>query len=135
MPVYINQLLREVTPKRRSRRQLAQLDQRKPFITACFRHLPSSYTVGSDFRHSSCENKPLEPGKEYVFFLLAELNATGVSCWFSSVQHSSVDLLLVNCFFLGVDLIIHFCSFNRGSLEVCSSESNTFREFGLLSAH
>nr|XP_040041194.1 receptor-type tyrosine-protein phosphatase S isoform X16 [Gasterosteus aculeatus aculeatus] len=73
----MEELLREVTPKRRSRRQLAQLDQRKPFITACFRQLPSSFTVGSDYRHSSCENKPLEPGQEYVFFLLAELNATG----------------------------------------------------------
>uniref|UniRef100_A0AAQ4QIL2 protein-tyrosine-phosphatase n=1 Tax=Gasterosteus aculeatus aculeatus TaxID=481459 RepID=A0AAQ4QIL2_GASAC len=83
----MEELLREVTPKRRSRRQLAQLDQRKPFITACFRQLPSSFTVGSDYRHSSCENKPLEPGQEYVFFLLAELNATGVSYWFSSVQH------------------------------------------------
>uniref|UniRef100_A0A4W6D616 protein-tyrosine-phosphatase n=1 Tax=Lates calcarifer TaxID=8187 RepID=A0A4W6D616_LATCA len=72
----MEELLREVTPKRRSRRQLAQLDQRKPYITACFRQLPSSFTVGSDHRHSSCENKPLEPGKEYVFFLLAELNAT-----------------------------------------------------------
>uniref|UniRef100_A0AAQ4QU09 protein-tyrosine-phosphatase n=1 Tax=Gasterosteus aculeatus aculeatus TaxID=481459 RepID=A0AAQ4QU09_GASAC len=72
----MEELLREVTPKRRSRRQLAQLDQRKPFITACFRQLPSSFTVGSDYRHSSCENKPLEPGQEYVFFLLAELNKT-----------------------------------------------------------
>uniref|UniRef100_A0A8C2ZWA9 protein-tyrosine-phosphatase n=1 Tax=Cyclopterus lumpus TaxID=8103 RepID=A0A8C2ZWA9_CYCLU len=75
----MEELLREVTPKRRSRRQLAQLDQRKPYITACFRQLPSSFTVGSDYRHSSCENKPLEPGQEYVFFLLAELNATGVT--------------------------------------------------------
>ncbi|XP_056269811.1 receptor-type tyrosine-protein phosphatase S-like isoform X2 [Pseudoliparis swirei] len=73
----MEELLREVTPKRRSRRQLAQLDQKKPYITACFRQLPSSFTVGSDHRHSSCENKPLEPGQEYVFFLLAELNATG----------------------------------------------------------
>ncbi|XP_071342074.1 receptor-type tyrosine-protein phosphatase S isoform X4 [Trachinotus anak] len=72
----MEELLREVTLKRRSRRQLAQLDQRKPYITACFRQLPSSFTVGSDHRHSSCENKPLEPGQEYVFFLLAELNAT-----------------------------------------------------------
>lgn len=78
--LYIYQLLREVSPKRRSRRQLAQLDQRKPYITACFRQLPTSFTVGSDHRHSSCENKALEPGQEYVFFLLAELNATaGVS--------------------------------------------------------
>ncbi|XP_053700105.1 receptor-type tyrosine-protein phosphatase S isoform X7 [Synchiropus splendidus] len=72
----MEELLREVTPKRRSRRQLAQLDQRKPYITACFRQLPPSFTVGSDHRLSNCENKPLEPGQEYVFFLLAELNTT-----------------------------------------------------------
>ncbi|KAK1896916.1 Receptor-type tyrosine-protein phosphatase S, partial [Dissostichus eleginoides] len=72
----MEELLREVIPKQRSRRQLPQLDQRKPYITACFRQLPPSFTVGSDYRHSSCENKPLEPGQEYVFFLLAELNAT-----------------------------------------------------------
>ncbi len=99
IPFYINQLLREVTPRRRSRRQLAQLDQRKPYITACFRQLPSSFTVGSDHRHSSCENKPLDPGQEYVFFLLAELNATaGVSSSFSPLQRSLVELLLVNFF-------------------------------------
>uniref|UniRef100_A0A673CQV6 protein-tyrosine-phosphatase n=1 Tax=Sphaeramia orbicularis TaxID=375764 RepID=A0A673CQV6_9TELE len=70
----MEELLRDVTPKRRTRRQLAQLDQRKPYITACFRQLPSSFTVGTDHRYSSCENKPLDPGQEYVFFLLAELN-------------------------------------------------------------
>lgn len=100
MPLHINQLLREVTLKRRSRRQLAQLDQRKPYITACFRQLPPSFTVGSDYRQSSCENKPLEPGQEYVFFLLAELNATsGVSptqfSWrtFSQLLFVRVDLI------------------------------------------
>ncbi|XP_061634222.1 receptor-type tyrosine-protein phosphatase S isoform X6 [Phyllopteryx taeniolatus] len=72
----MEELLREVTPKRRSRRQLGQLDQWKPYITACFRQLPSSFTVGSDHRQSSCENKALEPGQEYVFFLMAELNTT-----------------------------------------------------------
>uniref|UniRef100_A0A8C6Q452 protein-tyrosine-phosphatase n=1 Tax=Nothobranchius furzeri TaxID=105023 RepID=A0A8C6Q452_NOTFU len=72
----IEELLREVILKRRSRRQLAQLDQRNPYITACFKQLPTSFTVGSDHYLSSCENKPLEPGQEYVFFLLAELNAT-----------------------------------------------------------
>uniref|UniRef100_A0A672JSY4 protein-tyrosine-phosphatase n=1 Tax=Salarias fasciatus TaxID=181472 RepID=A0A672JSY4_SALFA len=73
-PPFDNKLLREVNPKRRTRRQLSQLDQRKPYITACFKQLPSSFTVGSDHRHSTCENKPLEPGQGYVFFLLAELN-------------------------------------------------------------
>uniref|UniRef100_A0A3Q0RRF8 protein-tyrosine-phosphatase n=1 Tax=Amphilophus citrinellus TaxID=61819 RepID=A0A3Q0RRF8_AMPCI len=70
----MEELLREVIPKRRSRRQLAQLDQKKPYIIACFRQLPASFTLGSETRHSNCENKPLEPGEEYVFFLLAELN-------------------------------------------------------------
>ncbi|XP_028260590.1 receptor-type tyrosine-protein phosphatase S isoform X6 [Parambassis ranga] len=72
----VEELFREVTLKRRTRRQLAQLDQRNPYITACFRQLPPSFTVGSDHRLSSCENKPLDPGQEYVFFLLAELNST-----------------------------------------------------------
>ncbi|KAM9763053.1 receptor-type tyrosine-protein phosphatase S isoform 7-T8 [Menidia menidia] len=72
----MEKLLGEVIPKRRSRRQLAQLDQADPYITACFRQLPSSFTVGSDHHHSTCENKPLRPGQEYVFFLMAELNAT-----------------------------------------------------------
>lgn len=82
-------LLREVIPKRRSRRQLAQLDQRNPYVTACFKQLPPSFTVGSDHRFSSCENKALEPGQEYVFFLLAELNATvGVSFLISAFQHN-----------------------------------------------
>uniref|UniRef100_A0A673CFS3 protein-tyrosine-phosphatase n=1 Tax=Sphaeramia orbicularis TaxID=375764 RepID=A0A673CFS3_9TELE len=47
----MEELLRDVTPKRRTRRQLAQLDQRKPYITACFRQLPSSFTVGTDHRY------------------------------------------------------------------------------------
>ncbi|XP_032428136.1 receptor-type tyrosine-protein phosphatase S isoform X10 [Xiphophorus hellerii] len=72
----IEELLRDVISKRRSRRQLAQLDQRSAYITACFKKLPSTFTVGYDHPQSSCENKPLEPGQEYVFFLLAELNST-----------------------------------------------------------
>uniref|UniRef100_A0A3P8WEX5 protein-tyrosine-phosphatase n=1 Tax=Cynoglossus semilaevis TaxID=244447 RepID=A0A3P8WEX5_CYNSE len=67
---FMRYLFLNITPKRRSRRQLAQLDQKKPYITACFRQLPSSFTVGHDHLHSSCENKPLEPGQQYVFFLL-----------------------------------------------------------------
>ncbi|KAM9390543.1 receptor-type tyrosine-protein phosphatase S-like, partial [Salvelinus alpinus] len=69
-------LLRDITPKRRTRRQLSQADGKKPYITACFKQLPTSFTLGTEHRHSSCESKPLEPGQEYVFFLLAELNTT-----------------------------------------------------------
>uniref|UniRef100_A0A4W5QHM3 protein-tyrosine-phosphatase n=1 Tax=Hucho hucho TaxID=62062 RepID=A0A4W5QHM3_9TELE len=70
------QLLRDITPKRRTRRQLSQADGKKPYITACFKQLPITFTLGTEHRHSSCESKPLEPGQEYVFFLLAELNTT-----------------------------------------------------------
>lgn len=87
------QLLKDVTPKRRSRRQLAQLDQRSPYVTACFKQLPSSFTVGSEHSYSNCENKPLEPGQEYVFFLLAELSSTtGVSPTPSGPTRASVLL-------------------------------------------
>ncbi|XP_036833695.1 receptor-type tyrosine-protein phosphatase S isoform X16 [Oncorhynchus mykiss] len=72
----LEELLRDITPKRRTRRQLSQADGKKPYITACFKQLPTTFTLGTEHRHSSCENKPLEPGQEYVFFLLAELNTT-----------------------------------------------------------
>ncbi|XP_055796815.1 receptor-type tyrosine-protein phosphatase S isoform X9 [Salvelinus fontinalis] len=72
----LEELLRDITPKRRTRRQLSQADGKKPYITACFKQLPTSFTLGTEHRHSSCESKPLEPGQEYVFFLLAELNTT-----------------------------------------------------------
>lgn len=109
-PFYVNQLLREVNPKRRSRRQL---DQKKPYIIACFRQLPASFTVGSENRHSNCENKPLEPGQEYVFFLLVELNATSGVRQFSRI-------------FVRVDLIMRFSSVNSGSLNADLSKPNTF---------
>ncbi|XP_055718187.1 receptor-type tyrosine-protein phosphatase S-like isoform X15 [Salvelinus fontinalis] len=72
----LEELLRDITPKRRTRRQLSQADGKRPYITACFKQLPATFTLGTEHRHSSCENKPLEPGQEYVFFLLAELNTT-----------------------------------------------------------
>ncbi|XP_042168784.1 receptor-type tyrosine-protein phosphatase S-like [Oncorhynchus tshawytscha] len=71
-------------PKRRTRRQLSQADGKKPYITACFKQLPTSFTLGTEHRHSSCESKPLEPGQEYVFFLLAELNTTAVKMFAAS---------------------------------------------------
>ncbi|XP_061680172.1 receptor-type tyrosine-protein phosphatase S isoform X1 [Syngnathoides biaculeatus] len=86
----MEELLREVIPKRRSRRQLGQLDQWKPYITACFRQLPSSFTVGSNHRQSSCENKALEPGQEYVFFLMAELNTTSSKMFATSPYTDTV---------------------------------------------
>uniref|UniRef100_A0A3P8YD34 protein-tyrosine-phosphatase n=1 Tax=Esox lucius TaxID=8010 RepID=A0A3P8YD34_ESOLU len=86
----LEELLRDVTPKRRTRRQLGPADSRKPYITACFKQLPASFTLGTDHRQSSCENKPLEPGQEYVFFLLAELNTTAGKTFAASPYTDSV---------------------------------------------
>ncbi|XP_048844604.1 receptor-type tyrosine-protein phosphatase S-like isoform X9 [Brienomyrus brachyistius] len=59
-------------------RQRRHADPNKPYIAACFRpaSLPSFFTLGDQMEYSGYENRPLEPGQEYVFFLLAELNAT-----------------------------------------------------------
>ncbi|KAL1023306.1 hypothetical protein UPYG_G00039000 [Umbra pygmaea] len=86
----LEELLRDITPKHRTRRQLSPADITKAYITACFRQLPNSFTLGADHRHSSCENKPLEAGQEYVFFLLAELNATAGKMFAASPYTDSV---------------------------------------------
>uniref|UniRef100_A0A4W5QNS2 protein-tyrosine-phosphatase n=1 Tax=Hucho hucho TaxID=62062 RepID=A0A4W5QNS2_9TELE len=71
-------------------RQLSQADGKKPYITACFKQLPITFTLGTEHRHSSCESKPLEPGQEYVFFLLAELNTTAGKMFAASPYTDSV---------------------------------------------
>uniref|UniRef100_A0A4W5PZZ4 protein-tyrosine-phosphatase n=1 Tax=Hucho hucho TaxID=62062 RepID=A0A4W5PZZ4_9TELE len=76
--------------ERRTRRQLSQADGKKPYITACFKQLPTTFTLGTEHRHSSCESKPLEPGQEYVFFLLAELNTTAGKMFAASPYTDSV---------------------------------------------
>uniref|UniRef100_A0A4W5Q015 Tyrosine-protein phosphatase non-receptor type 20 n=1 Tax=Hucho hucho TaxID=62062 RepID=A0A4W5Q015_9TELE len=86
----LEELLRDITPKRRTRRQLSQADGKKPYITACFKQLPTTFTLGTEHRHSSCESKPLEPGQEYVFFLLAELNTTAGKMFAASPYTDSV---------------------------------------------
>ncbi|XP_045082476.1 receptor-type tyrosine-protein phosphatase S isoform X15 [Coregonus clupeaformis] len=86
----LEELLRDITPKHRTRRQLSQADGKKPYITACFKQLPTTFTLGTEHRHSSCENKPLEPGQEYVFFLLAELNTTAGKMFAASPYTDSV---------------------------------------------
>ncbi|XP_072560283.1 receptor-type tyrosine-protein phosphatase S-like isoform X20 [Paramormyrops kingsleyae] len=59
-------------------RQRRHADPHKPYIAACFRpaSLPSFFTLGDQMEYSGYENRLLEPGQEYVFFLLAELNTT-----------------------------------------------------------
>ncbi|XP_036376534.1 receptor-type tyrosine-protein phosphatase S isoform X3 [Megalops cyprinoides] len=77
----LEELLKDMSPKQRhirTTRQLRQVDLRKPYIAACFNpsNLPSSFTLGNQKEYNGYENRALEPGQEYVFFLLAELNST-----------------------------------------------------------
>ncbi|XP_051763901.1 receptor-type tyrosine-protein phosphatase S isoform X19 [Ctenopharyngodon idella] len=70
----------------RTTRQLKQVDGKRPYIAASFKpsSMPPSFTLGDQRVHSGFENRPLDPGQEYVFFILAELNTTGGKSFASS---------------------------------------------------
>ncbi len=75
------QLLKDISQKQRDPRQ-RQVDLRRAYITARFTpaSLPAFFTLGDQLDYGGFENRALEPGQEYVFFILAELNSTsGVS--------------------------------------------------------
>uniref|UniRef100_A0A673NCY8 protein-tyrosine-phosphatase n=1 Tax=Sinocyclocheilus rhinocerous TaxID=307959 RepID=A0A673NCY8_9TELE len=63
----------------RTTRQLKQVDGKRPYIAASFKpsSMPPSFTLGNQMVYSGFENRALDPGQEYVFFILAELNTTG----------------------------------------------------------
>ncbi|XP_056095054.1 receptor-type tyrosine-protein phosphatase S isoform X18 [Rhinichthys klamathensis goyatoka] len=63
----------------RTTRQLKQVDGKRPYIAASFKpsSMPSSFTLGDQRVYSAFENRALDPGQEYVLFILAELNTTG----------------------------------------------------------
>ncbi|XP_026091286.1 receptor-type tyrosine-protein phosphatase S isoform X27 [Carassius auratus] len=70
----------------RTTRQLKQVDGKRPYIAASFKpsSMPPSFTLGNQMVYSGFENRVLEPGQEYVFFILAELNTTGGKSFASS---------------------------------------------------
>uniref|UniRef100_A0A673H230 protein-tyrosine-phosphatase n=1 Tax=Sinocyclocheilus rhinocerous TaxID=307959 RepID=A0A673H230_9TELE len=75
------QLLKDISQKQRDPRQ-RQVDLRRAYITARFTPvtLPAFFTLGDQLDYGGFENRALEAGQEYVFFILAELNSTtGVS--------------------------------------------------------
>ncbi|KAJ8374391.1 hypothetical protein SKAU_G00049710 [Synaphobranchus kaupii] len=90
----LEELLRDIGTTRHSRttRQLGQVDLRKPYIAASFEPsaLPQTFTVGNQKKYNGYENRALEPGQEYVFFLLAELNTTTGKMFVASPYTDSV---------------------------------------------
>uniref|UniRef100_A0A671SDS7 protein-tyrosine-phosphatase n=1 Tax=Sinocyclocheilus anshuiensis TaxID=1608454 RepID=A0A671SDS7_9TELE len=67
-------------------RHSGQVDGKRPYIAASFKpsSMPPSFTLGNQMVYSGFENRALDPGQEYVFFILAELNTTGGKSFVSS---------------------------------------------------
>uniref|UniRef100_A0A668AKC1 protein-tyrosine-phosphatase n=1 Tax=Myripristis murdjan TaxID=586833 RepID=A0A668AKC1_9TELE len=74
----LEELLKDISQRQRDSRQQKQVDLRRAYITARFTPatLPAFFTLGDQLDYGGFENRALEPGQEYVFFILAELNAT-----------------------------------------------------------
>ncbi|XP_013888308.1 receptor-type tyrosine-protein phosphatase S isoform X2 [Austrofundulus limnaeus] len=74
----LEELLRDISQRQRDSRQQKQVDLRRAYITARFTPatLPAFFTLGDQLDYGGFENRALEPGLEYVFFILAELNST-----------------------------------------------------------
>ncbi|KAK1790815.1 hypothetical protein P4O66_014669 [Electrophorus voltai] len=73
----LEELLKDISQKQRDPRQ-RQVDLRRAYITARFTPstLPAFFTLGDQLDYGGFDNRALEPGQEYVFFILAELNST-----------------------------------------------------------
>ncbi|KAG7214634.1 hypothetical protein INR49_010526 [Caranx melampygus] len=74
----LEELLKDISQRQRDSRQQKQVDLRRAYITARFTPatLPAFFTLGDQLDYGGFENRALESGQEYVFFILAELNST-----------------------------------------------------------
>ncbi|XP_035993939.1 receptor-type tyrosine-protein phosphatase S isoform X7 [Fundulus heteroclitus] len=74
----LEELLKDISQRQRDSRQQKQVDLRQAYITARFtpETLPAFFSLGDQLDYGGFENRALEPGQEYVFFILAELNST-----------------------------------------------------------
>ncbi|XP_058274942.1 receptor-type tyrosine-protein phosphatase S isoform X4 [Hemibagrus wyckioides] len=73
----LEELLKDISQKQHDPRQ-RQMDLRRAYITARFTPstLPAFFTLGDQLDYGGFDNRALESGQEYVFFILAELNST-----------------------------------------------------------
>ncbi|XP_060738332.1 receptor-type tyrosine-protein phosphatase S isoform X8 [Tachysurus vachellii] len=91
----LEELLRDGSMKQRhtrTTRQLRQVDVKKPYITASFKpsNMPPAFTLGNKIVYNGYENRVLEPGQDYVFFILAELNSTSAKTFVASPYSDSI---------------------------------------------
>ncbi|XP_063311201.1 receptor-type tyrosine-protein phosphatase delta isoform X15 [Pelobates fuscus] len=66
----LDELLKEISRKRRSILFKREAEM-KPYIAAQFDVLPTEFTLGDQKQYGGFENKQLQNGQEYVFFVLA----------------------------------------------------------------
>ncbi|PIO40585.1 hypothetical protein AB205_0069000 [Aquarana catesbeiana] len=75
----LEQLVQTITKQhRRSLRYLRHLEYPKPFVAARFQSLPGHFTLGDQKNYDGFENKALEVGQKYVFFIMAMLESAEV---------------------------------------------------------
>ncbi|XP_041848311.1 receptor-type tyrosine-protein phosphatase S-like isoform X1 [Melanotaenia boesemani] len=88
----LEELLKDISQRQRDSRQQKQVDLRRAYITARFTPatLPAFFTLGDQLDYGGFENRALEPGQEYVFFILAELNSTTGKMYVASPYTESV---------------------------------------------
>ncbi|XP_034470415.1 receptor-type tyrosine-protein phosphatase S-like isoform X2 [Hippoglossus hippoglossus] len=88
----LEELLKDISQRQRDSRQQKQVDLRRAYITARFTPatLPAFFTLGDQLDYGGFENRALEPGQEYVFFILAELNSTTGKMYVASLYTDPV---------------------------------------------
>uniref|UniRef100_A0A6I8RUV8 Receptor-type tyrosine-protein phosphatase S n=1 Tax=Xenopus tropicalis TaxID=8364 RepID=A0A6I8RUV8_XENTR len=77
---------------RRSLRHLLHLEFPRPYIAAGFRTLPGHFTLGDQKIHDGFENKALEIGKRYVFFILAMLEGAEAKMFAASPYSDPIQI-------------------------------------------
>ncbi|XP_076849177.1 receptor-type tyrosine-protein phosphatase delta isoform X7 [Brachyhypopomus gauderio] len=61
-----------------------------PYIAAFFKDLPTEFTLGDGKLYGDFENKPLRPGQEYIFFILAVLEISDSTMYATSPYSDTV---------------------------------------------
>ncbi|XP_031441327.1 receptor-type tyrosine-protein phosphatase delta isoform X1 [Clupea harengus] len=69
----LEELLREINRTSRALRFRRQAEP-KPYIAAYFKDLPTEFTLGNGRTYGEFQNKQLQNGQEYIFFVLAVLD-------------------------------------------------------------
>nr|XP_033809757.1 receptor-type tyrosine-protein phosphatase S isoform X19 [Geotrypetes seraphini] len=78
--------------QRRGLRHSRQLDSPKSYIAARFRTLPTHFTLGDQKTYDGFENKALEIGQRYVFFILAVLEGAESKMFAASPYSDPIQL-------------------------------------------